>query len=172
VRIIVDAELWETARNHLDTRAERVGFFLADWSPPERSFYVRGWRPIDDNAAWGWDELHVSLPDEERSAVIQWAWIEGACLIEAHSHGRWSPAAFSLFDLRNLDEWVPHLWWRLRGRPYAAIVTSTRDFDALAWTDRPDRAEQVDGVAAGVFFRATRATRSFEPRSDDGRKSL
>lgn len=172
VRVIVDAELWEAARGHLDMRAEQVGFFLADWSPTERTFLVRGWRPIRDQAAGGGDDLHVSLSDDQRTAVIQWAWAEDACLIEAHSHGGWSPAAFSAFDLANLDEWVPHLWWRLRGRPYAAIVTSTRDFDGFAWTDRPDMAEQVDGVAAGVFFRATRATRSFESRSDNGQQSL
>ncbi len=158
VQINVDAGLWNAAREHLDTRAERVGFFLADWSPLARCFRVRDWRPIDEEAASGPDELHVSLSDEIRSAVIQWAWAEDACLIEAHSHGRWSPAAFSPFDLRNLEEWVPHLWWRLRGRPYAAIVTSTRDLDALAWIDGPGKAEQVDGIAADAFFTATRAT--------------
>jgi hypothetical protein len=172
VRITIDAELWQVARSHLDMRAERVGFFIADWSPVEHGFTVRGWRAIDDGATGRPDVLHVSLSDGTSAAVIQWASAENRCLIEAHSHGRWSPAAFSRFDLRNLDEWVPHLWWRLRGRPYAAIVTSTLDFDALAWIDGPGQAEQVDGVAADVFFPATRATRSREPRSDDGRESI
>lgn len=172
VQIIADAEVWDAAREHLDTRAERVGFFLADWLPLERRFRVRGWRPIDDAAASGPGELHVSLPDETRSAVIQWAWAEDACLIEAHSHGRWSPAAFSLYDLRNLDQWVSHLWWRLRGRPYAAIVTSTVDLDALAWIDNPGKAEQIDGIVAAAFFPATKATRSFERKSNYGREPL
>ncbi|MCH7584534.1 MAG: hypothetical protein IH941_05175 [Acidobacteria bacterium] len=168
VRIGVDAGLWKAAREHLDGCAERVGFFLADWSPVESSFAVRSWWPIDDTAAADRDQLHVSLSDETRSAVIQWAWVEDACLIEAHSHGSWAPAAFSHFDLGNLDEWVSHLWWRLGGRPYAAIVTSTLDFDGLAWIDGPGNAEQVEGIAAGTFSRATGATRSFEGRSGDG----
>jgi hypothetical protein len=54
---------------------------------------------------------------------------------------------------------VSHLWWRLRGRPYAAIVTSTPDLDALAWIDNPGKAEQVAGVIADALFPATKATR-------------
>jgi hypothetical protein len=172
IQITTEAEVWETALKHLRTGAERAGFFVADWLPLERHFRVRGWRPVDGAAPIGHGELHLSLPDETRSAVIQWATAESACLIEAHSHGRWSPATFSPYDLRNLDEWVPHLRWRLRGRPYAAIVTSTVDFDALAWIDNPRKAEQVHGVAAGAFFPATKATRSLERRRNDGRKPL
>jgi hypothetical protein len=172
VRIIAEAAVWETARAHLGAGAEQAGFFVADWLPQKRRFKVRGWRPADGAAVTERGELHVSLPDETRLAVIQWATAEDACLIEAHSHGRWSPAAFSRYDLRNLGEWVPHLWWRLRGRPYAAIVTSTVDLDALAWIDNPHSAEQVNGVMADTFFPATKATRSRERRKTDGRQPL
>ncbi len=51
------------------------------------------------------------------------------------------------------------MWWWLRGRPYAAIVTSTLDLDALARIENPDKAEQVDGVVADALFPATKATR-------------
>lgn len=172
IQITVESGLWEAARQHLDEHAEQVGFFLADWSPEERRFRIRAWRPIHDGAAEENGQLHVSLPDEMRSAIIQWAWADDACLIEAHSHGRWSPAAFSAYDLRNLEEWVPHLWWRLRGRPYAAIVTSARELDALAWINGPSEVEQVDGVAAGAYFPSTRATLSFNLRGENGRELL
>jgi hypothetical protein len=165
VRIHVETALWQVAREHLDARAERVGFFLADFLPEERVLRVRDWRPVDDESAGAPDGLHVSLNDESRASIIQWATAEGACLIEAHSHGRWSPAAFSPFDLRNLREWVPHLWWRSRGRPYAAIVTSTVDFDALAWIDGPTHVEQVEGVLVDAFYPATRATRTFDAKA-------
>lgn len=171
-QINIEAGLWETARQHLNARAEHVGFFLADWSPVERQFTIRAWRPIDNGAADAQGQLHVSLPDETRSAIIQWAWTQDACLIEAHSHGRWSPAAFSSYDLQNLEDWVPHLWWRLRRRPYAAIVTSTRDFDALAWIEDPAEIEQVDGIAADAYFPSTMATRSSDQGGEDGRESL
>lgn len=173
VQIAVDAELWNAVRQHLDLKAERLGFFTADWSPLTRDFTVRDWKPMAEQAAAvGPDELQVSLSDEARMAVIQWAAAEDACLIEVHSHGRRGPAAFSPFDLRNLADWVPHLRWRLRGRPYAAIVTSIHDLDALAWIDAVGEPVQVDGVAADVFFPATRETRSSQRRSNDGREPL
>lgn len=172
IQITAEAALWDAARMHLDARAENVAFFLADWSPPDRQLAIRAWRAVDAGPTDPESLLHVSLPDETLAMVIQWASAEGACLIEAHSHGRWSPAAFSGYDLRNLDEWVPHLRWRLQKRPYAAIVTSHRDLDALAWIDDPKAAEQVAGITAGAYFPATRATRSFCRKDEDGREPL
>ena len=158
VKIAIEAELWQAARSHLDASAERVGFFLADWLPVDRCFAVHAWRPINDGAVGFSDDVHVELPDDARQEVIKWASVAGGCLIEAHSHGRWSPAAFSPYDLRGLDDWVQHLWWRLPDRPYAAIVTSHIDFDALAWIAGPAVAEQVDGVIADGYLAATKAT--------------
>lgn len=172
IQITAEAALWEAARMHLDARAENVAFFLADWSLPDRQLAIRAWRAVDAGPTDPESLLHVSLSDETLAMVIQWACAEGACLIEAHSHGRWSPAAFSGYDLRNLDEWVPHLRWRLQRRPYAAIVTSHRDLDALAWIDDPKAAEQVAGITAGAYFPATRATRSFCRKDEDGREPL
>jgi hypothetical protein len=172
IQITAEASLWEAARMHLDARAENVAFFLADWSAPDRELAIRAWRAVDAGPADPDGHLHVSLPDETLAMVIQWACAEGACLIEAHSHGSWSPAAFSGYDLRNLVEWVPHLRWRLQRRPYAAIVTSHRDLDALAWIDDPRAAEQVDGITAGAYFPATKATRSFCWKDEDGREPV
>lgn len=165
-RVEMNPHVWKQARAHLDLEAEQVGFFLADWVPVTRTFRVREWKAVHD-AEGGQRELHVSLSDEARTAVIKWAMVEDGCLIEAHSHGKWSPATFSAFDLRMLDEWVPHLWWRLRRRPYAALVTSHVDFDALAWIDGPRMPEQIDGIEADVLVAATRSTlRSGTTRSD------
>lgn len=168
VGIMIDGELWRIARSHLDGRAEEIGFFLADWTSSERCFVVRTWRPIHDERVTVGGQLHVSLSDETRAVVIKWAAAEDACLIEAHSHGPWGPAAFSAFDLRGLEEWVPHLRWRLHGRPYAAMVTTTDDFDALAWIDNPRVAEQVTGVSEDVFLPATGATLLCKPEGTDG----
>jgi hypothetical protein len=50
---------------------------------------------------------------------------------------------------------VPHLWWRLGGRPYAALVFGAETFDGLAWNHSPADAVPVvslavDGQAARV----------------------
>jgi hypothetical protein len=31
------------------------------------------------------------------------------------------------------QEWVPHIMWRLRQRPYVAVVVTPDSFDALVW---------------------------------------
>jgi hypothetical protein len=167
IQIAAEADLWKAARTHLDALAENVAFFLADWSPPDRQFTIRAWRAIDAGPNGSDGQPHVSLPDDTRATIIQWACAEDACLIEAHSHGRWSPASFSNYDLQNLEEWVPHVRWRLQRRPYAAIVTSHRDLDALAWTGDPGSPEQVDGISADAYFQATGKTRSFYWRDEN-----
>ena len=43
-------------------------------------------------------------------------------------------------------DWVPHLFWRLRRRPYAALVTAGDTFDALAWVEAADLPEQTERI--------------------------
>jgi hypothetical protein len=148
-RIAIDEDRYTTARHHLDDHPERIGFFLADWSEEGRMFSVTAWMPIDDNQVSSAEGDHVALADEAQTAVISWARTEGSCLVEAHSHGgRW-PASFSPTDTAGFEEWVPHLWWRLRGKPYAAIVTAEKTLDALAWIEGSDDPEQVDCIVVG-----------------------
>jgi hypothetical protein len=82
--------------------------------------------------------MHVTLADEVRPRLIKTAWDSGHCLIETHSHGPRGYAEFSLSDLLGFDEWVTHVRWRLRGRPYMALVVAGETWDALAWTDGPE----------------------------------
>lgn len=117
---------------------------LAD-PPTNGCFRVRELRLIREERFSG-DRLdRASLDDAIRSEVIKWAWETDACLIEAHSHGRWFlPVQFSGFDFDQFEDWVPHVRWRLGGRPYAALVTAGDDVDGLAWFgDAPEGIEAV-----------------------------
>lgn len=106
---------------HSDSRAGHV-FVCEDWSPLERSDYEM---QAGD---------YLELTDAARARVIKQAHDRGLCLMESHSHPGSYPAAFSYSDLSGLDEFVPHVRWRLRGRPYAALVFAQSGFDGLAWT--------------------------------------
>lgn len=143
---VISPDLYEALGGHLGARAEQVGFFLAEWQPEERRFALRDWRAIPPEGLEHQSDFHVSLRDETRIEAIKWAWESGACLVEAHSHGEGHPAKFSASDLWGFEEWVPHLWWRLRGRPYAALVVAGETFDAIAWVDGPDAAEQIESL--------------------------
>jgi hypothetical protein len=78
---------------------------------------------------------YLELTDAARARLIKQAHDRRLCLVESHSHPGPYPAAFSYSDLAGLDEFVPHVRWRLRGRPYAALVFAKSGFDGLAWTD-------------------------------------
>jgi len=81
----------------------------------------------------------IELSDESRIAIIKKAHQTNTALIELHSHPFNSPwaAAFSLADMNGFEETVPHMLWRLPGRPYAAIVVSPCGFDSLVWLKDP-----------------------------------
>jgi hypothetical protein len=79
-------------------------------------------------------ELHVELADEARARIIKTAWDTGTSPVEFHSHPSdyWG-AMFSPSDIYGFSEYVPHCRWRLRGRPYLAVMVSPAGMDALAW---------------------------------------
>lgn len=91
---------------------------------------------------------HIALSDEARRTVIKWAHDEHAALIEFHSHTSGYPAKFSPSDFSGFEEWVPHVLWRLPGRPYTAVVVTKRNFDALCWRRRDAAVEPITKITA------------------------
>jgi hypothetical protein len=143
------AEVVGNAWEELHDATEQVGFFLADFVEADGAFRILDWRLVGAHEEFDEAGFHVTLGGEVQTEVIQWAFSTGRCLIEAHSHGpRW-PAEFSRTDVLGLDEWVPHVRWRLRGRPYGALVVGGTDFDGLAWVDTSTDPVQVSRLVAG-----------------------
>lgn len=93
-------------------------------------------------------EYYLELSDATRAAVIKKAHDLDAALIEFHSHPKQREACFSWSDLHGFDEFVPHVMWRLNGRPYAAVVMALDSIDALFWLDARGRGTQLDGLAS------------------------
>jgi hypothetical protein len=110
-------------------------FEFVDWHPvPPGGFLTR--------SLYGFE-----LTDESRARVIKHAHDLGASLVEMHSHaGSW-PAAFSVSDLIGFAEFLPHVWWRLQGKPYFAVVVTRKSFDGLAWLTGPDSPRRLDRIA-------------------------
>lgn len=145
---------------HLSKRPEQVGFFLADWDAMQHRFVIRNWRPLPAKDLEYRSDFHVSLKDRIRPMIIKWAWDNNASLVEAHSHGQLGSAMFSPSDLSGFEEWVPHVRWRLKGKPYAAIVTGGDQFDGLVWissSTQPDQLENIE-ITHGKTISATGAT--------------
>lgn len=90
--------------------------------------------------------FHICLLPEIRANVIKWAWDHEASLVEAHSHRGPVLAAFSPSDIEGFEEFVPHIWWRLQGRPYAALVFTRQSFDAFVWITGPSSPQGVEAL--------------------------
>ena len=79
--------------------------------------------------------MHIELADEVRGHVIRRAYETESALVELHSHvGNW-PVGFSISDRIGFNEWVPHVRWRLKDRPYGAIVVGSQGMDGLYWDE-------------------------------------
>lgn len=112
-------------------------FVFVDWDPiPPQDFVFRS-------------GYHIELSDEIRARVIKRAHDLGTSLLEIHSHTGSRPAAFSPSDMIGFAEFVPHVLWRLRGKPYLAIVVARGSFDGLAWFADAKTPQRLDGIAVG-----------------------
>jgi hypothetical protein len=158
IRVVADDGVYADVPEHL-AKPEQVGFFLADYHASTAPFKLRAWRPVLEDGYELQTPVHVALTDETRAEMIQWAWDEGMSLVEIHSHGSAAPAEFSPSDRYGFEEWVPHLWWRLKAKPYAALVWADASFDGWGWIDDPRVPRQVDGLVVGEAMRkASQAT--------------
>ncbi|EKD37403.1 MAG: hypothetical protein ACD_75C01143G0007 [uncultured bacterium] len=97
-------------------------------------------------------EDFLEMRSETRARLIKRAHDSGTSLVEVHSHPGPYLATFSEADRVGLAETVPHMWWRLSKRPYAAIVFARTGFDALVWLDSPKTAQALDALIVGKHF--------------------
>lgn len=93
--------------------------------------------------------FHVELKDSCQAKVIKSAWDKKLSLGEIHSHPTSKKAFFSQSDISGFQEFVPHVWWRLKKGPYIAIIQAQSELDALAWVKTPDIYEPIDKIKIG-----------------------
>lgn len=103
---------------------------------------------------------YIELSDAARIALIKKAHALEASLVEMHSHPGPLPAAFSWSDRAGLKDTVPHMRWRLKKRPYLAIVVAPSGYDALVWAQDAKIPEPLAGIdlGDGALLRPTNAS--------------
>jgi hypothetical protein len=107
------------------------------------------WHAVPPEGFVSRSAYHMELTDETRAHAIKRAHDLGASLVELHSHLWPAPPRFSPTDQDGFHEFVPHVWWRLKAKPYFAIVLSVGGFDGLAWTDNPLSPFRLNGLLTG-----------------------
>jgi hypothetical protein len=152
-RIEVPAALWRPIAEHLrQPGPEQVAFVFAD---VERGNGLTTFVGRDSYLASTGDFLiqtkyHVTLTDDALAALIKHAWDSRMSIVELHTHPDWEgDVAFSPSDKAGLKDLVPYITWRLKGRPYAAIVIGPDTIDALAWVDNPEEPMPVRVATLG-----------------------
>lgn len=93
--------------------------------------------------------FHIELLPIVQERMIKAAFDSGSSLVEFHSHRSRYLARFSGSDMLGFREFVPHILWRLPGRPYVAVVLHERSLDGLLWALGERPAEQLEGIVAG-----------------------
>lgn len=155
IYIGIDKSSYQNIRNFLlQDQSEHVVFMLAKQvvEPTKITFRIESYSLIPDqetdNSAYD-----LSLKDETQAKIVKWAWDNKACLIEIHSHPfSGKSAGFSSYDLEGFEEFVPHVWWRLKGKPYVALVLGQTDYDALAWIDDPNNSVPIEGILISGYL--------------------
>lgn len=158
VEIHIPLELWIGLRSHLfqstarDRNPEEAAFGYAAVTAAQHTtnFSVSEMHLVAPQEFELQSEYHFTLTDEALGYQIKQAWDRGLSLVEFHCH-RWpdDPPQFSLSDISGFSEIVPHLFWRLKGRPYGAVLLTPRGVDAVAWIKDGEQAEAVDRIVAG-----------------------
>lgn len=157
IHLVMPAEVHSEIWRHLfsDPRGREQAAFLfvreeKNESASALAFSHAEWMPILPEGFEYRSSTYLELTGESRAKVIKRAHDLGASLVELHSHtGPW-PAAFSWSDIEGFQEFVPHVRWRLKGRPYFAVVVANTGFDGFAWTTDAEEPVPISGIYAGT----------------------
>ncbi len=152
MRLLIDEQNWATVTSHLLPSAEcaeSAAFLFGHYNSEEQIISAMGCHLCDRSDLVAQSTDYLELSDDGRARLIKRAHDENACLVELHSHPFSAHAVFSLLDISGLRETVPHMLWRLRGKPYAAVVVARQSFDALVWADDIRHPERLEAIVVG-----------------------
>lgn len=151
--LYIDPDGYQQVVEHLlKNNTEQVAFAFADVIAGDNGvlFRASGLYLVPPEDFQFQSGYHISLTDEALARVIKMAWDKQAALVDLHSHvSDLYPAQLSPSDLHGLREWVPHIWWRLKGKPVLAAVISPSSFDALVWRLSPGEPEALAALRVG-----------------------
>ena len=137
---------------------ESAGFLFAKHQVKGNAHFFEHleWHPVPSDGFETRSDYHFELTDQTRAMVVKQAHDLGASIVEFHSHSGPRPASFSPSDNLGLLDFVPHVWWRLQGKPYLALVVTESDFDGLAWVTGPKVPQRLTGlVVDGISYKPT-----------------
>jgi hypothetical protein len=155
IELSIPPNIYDSIIAHLlppiNPKKEEAGFLLAGHTKiaTQVNLDYLEWYPIPPNGFEIQESNYIELTDESRATVIKRAHVTGSALVEFHSHPWQAKPRFSPSDLGGLEEFVPHVMWRLKDRPYAALVVSPSGFDSLVFANNPRTPEALSALRVG-----------------------
>ena len=149
MRLSMPTNSWHLIRRHLlpePSHNEEAAFLFGRHIDTTESIELIDYQLLSSEHFVTQDIDYLELRDEVRANLIKKAHDLSACLIEMHSHPGNLPAAFSLLDVVGLREIVPQMLWRLRNRPYVALVVADLSFDAFVWHHDASKPQHLDAI--------------------------
>src|SRR5437773_8776849 len=145
--IAISKDHFKKLQKHFAKKTEQVAFIFC--TPPDRkTFAAKEIYLVPREGLVHESTYHSEIADEQLTKVIKLAHQKGYILCEAHSHpSSKDKTAFSPSDKSGFTEFVPHVWWRLKGKPYLAIVFGQDLYlDALAWIENSHKPEPIQVI--------------------------
>jgi hypothetical protein len=167
--LIIRKAEWASLRAHLVPRRhvlEEAAFLFAQDPGSGLQLVCREiWLLKSEDFAYQ-SASHIELSDSIRARIIKNAHETRTAIVELHSHTGRCPAQFSYSDHLGFTDWVPHMRWRLKGRPYGALVITRSGIDGFIWQARtPERIGHIR-VIGGKSLHPTGLS-SFPPPEDE-----
>lgn len=138
MQIHISGALFKQVREHIRRRStEQVAFLFLSPTPGESFTAVEAYL-VPHTELVHESRYHAEVSEEAQARVIKTAADRKLLLAEIHSHpGSTRGTGFSASDLAGFEDFVPHIFWRLRAKQYAALVFGDNEYDALAWHNNP-----------------------------------
>jgi hypothetical protein len=137
------------------SRLEECAFLFVDaiFNESKVEFIYKDSYYLMDNDYDFRSEFHFELKDSIRAMMIKKAHNLNCCIVETHSHIGQRSAEFSYSDWDGFYDFIPHIQWRLKGKPYISLVFTTRNFDALVWFKDRKSPTALSGIQVGSVLK-------------------
>jgi len=144
IKIIIPANVFNEIKHHLlpqNQKFEEAAFVYSvvklHGEQMELSFLE--WYAVQPKDYLNRSGFHFELTHEMNSRTIKRAHDLNSSIIEFHSHLDQKLVKFSYTDWQGFSEFVPHVLWRIKNKPYSAIVITKLGIDALVWVESFDK---------------------------------
>lgn len=149
ISICMTADMYVSILAHLfpkNDKREQGGFLFCKFDETSQVFESLEWLPLKGSDYAEQASDYLELADETRAKIIKKAHDMDASLVELHCHPGPSKATFSIADWVGFNEFVPHILWRLKNRPYAALVFAYESVDGFAWLNRDAKPVTISSI--------------------------